>query len=104
MFLGNPEYECDLQPIDFAKAAEALGIKGFRIDSAAQCATTLDAALAHPGPALIEAPIDSNEPLLPPKRNEKYAKNLAKALEQGTPGAADIARALEREPARSMLQ
>jgi len=104
MFLGNPEYECDLQPIDFAKAAEALGIKGFRIDSAAQCAATLDAALAHPGPALIEAPIDSNEPLLPPKRNEKYAKNLAKALEQGTPGAADIARALEREPARSMLQ
>ena len=25
-FLGNPEYECDLTPIDFVKVAEAFGI------------------------------------------------------------------------------
>jgi len=103
MFLGNPEYECDLQPIDFAKAAESMGIRGFRIESAQQCGAVIDAAFAHDGPALIEAPIDPNEPLLPPKRIEKYAKNLEKVLNEGTPGAEDIRRALREEPARNML-
>jgi hypothetical protein len=29
MFLGNPQFGCELQPIDFAKAAEAMGGHGF---------------------------------------------------------------------------
>ncbi len=33
MFLGNPEYECALQPIDFAAVAEGFGIKGIRATS-----------------------------------------------------------------------
>ncbi|HTI85229.1 MAG TPA: thiamine pyrophosphate-dependent enzyme [Alphaproteobacteria bacterium] len=28
MFLGNPEYECRLQPIDFVTVAEAMGSRG----------------------------------------------------------------------------
>ncbi len=104
MFLGNPEYECDLQPIDFAAVAEGFGIKGFRIESAQGCGSTIAAALGHDGPALIEAPIDPNEPLLPPKRMEKYARNLEKVLQKGTAGSEDIRRALEQEPARTMLQ
>jgi pyruvate dehydrogenase (quinone) len=104
MFLGNPEYECDLQPIDFVKAAESMGIKGFRIESAATCGATIDAAFAYDGAALIEAPIDANEPLLPPKRVEKYAKNLRKALRKETPGKDAIERALQTEPARTMLE
>jgi pyruvate dehydrogenase (quinone) len=104
MFLGNPEYECDLQPIDFAAVAAGFGIKGFKIDSAGQCGPTIAAALGHDGPALVEAPIDPNEPLLPPKRMEKYAKNLEKVLKQGTAGSENIRRALQQEPARTMLQ
>jgi pyruvate dehydrogenase (quinone) len=104
MFLGNPEYECDLQPIDFARVAEGFGIRGFRIDTAERCGDIVQAALAHDGPALIEAPVDANEPLLPPKRMEKYSANLEKALDQGTAGAEEIREALKREPARTMLQ
>jgi pyruvate dehydrogenase (quinone) len=104
MFLGNPEYECDLQPIDFAKVAEGFGIKGLSIASADQVGEVLEAALSHRGPVLVEAPIDPNEPLLPPKRIDKYAKNLEKALKKGTPGSDEIRKALEKEPARSMLQ
>jgi pyruvate dehydrogenase (quinone) len=104
MFLGNPEYECDLQPIDFVKAAEAMGIPGWRAEEPQDCSKALDAAFAHPGPALVEAVVDPNEPLLPPKRMEKYAKNLEKALSAGTPGAAEIRRALQEEPAHSMLE
>jgi pyruvate dehydrogenase (quinone) len=104
MFLGNPEYECDLQPIDFARVAEGFGIRGFRIDAAEHCGDVVAAALAHDGPALIEAPVDPNEPLLPPKRMKKYAANLEKVLNKGTAGAEEIRAALNREPARTMLQ
>ena len=76
MFLGNPEYECDLTPIDFAQAARAFGIAAFRTESPDDCGAALDAALAHAGPALVEATVDAAEPLLPAKRIEKYARNL----------------------------
>jgi pyruvate dehydrogenase (quinone) len=103
MFLGNPETECALQPIDFVKATEAFGLRGFRIERAEDCGGVLDEALAHPGPVLVEAVIDPDEPLLPPKRMPQYADNLKKALEQGTPNREAIERAIEEEPARSMM-
>jgi thiamine pyrophosphate-dependent acetolactate synthase large subunit-like protein len=104
MFLGNPEYECDLQPIDFAKVAEAMGMTGLRIASPAECRSTLETAFATPGPVLVEATVDPNEPLLPPKRMPKYVENLEKALDAGTAGAADIRAALAREPSRTQLR
>jgi pyruvate dehydrogenase (quinone) len=104
MFLGNPEYECDLQPIDFAGVAAAMGMKGLRIDSPSRCGETLRDAFATAGPVLVEAPVDPNEPLLPPKRMPKYVANLEKALAAGTPGAAQIRAALAREPSRSQLR
>ncbi len=103
LFLGNPEYECDLQPIDFAKVAAAVGLRAFRIATAQECGPTLDAALAFEGPALVEATVDPNEPLLPPKRMPKYVQNLERGLERGTAGAAEIRAALAREPSRTQL-
>ena len=32
VFLGNPEYVCELQPIDFATVARGFGLPAFRID------------------------------------------------------------------------
>ena len=103
MFLGNPEYECDLTPIDFAMAAQAFGIKGFRADTPESCMAALDQALAHGGPALVEGTVDPHEPLLPAKRIDKYAENMEKALEAGTRDALEIKKALEREPSRTQL-
>ena len=85
-------------------AAEAFGIAGFRTATPEDCAAALDAALAHDGPALVEATVDPYEPLLPAKRIEKYAANLDKALEQGTRDAPEISAALKREPSRTQLQ
>ena len=104
MFLGNREFECDLTPIDFAKAAEAFGIRGLRTDSPDSCGDMLEAALAHDGPALVEATVDPSEPLLPAKRIEKFARNLEKALADGTRDAPQIRAALEREPSRTQLE
>jgi pyruvate dehydrogenase (quinone) len=104
LFLGNPEFGCDLQPVDFAIVAEGFGVRGFRIEDPANCARTLDDALAHDGPALVDAVVDANEPMLPPKRRENYVRNLNKALEQGTPGSEEIRRALTEEPAATSLK
>jgi pyruvate dehydrogenase (quinone) len=104
MFLGNPEYECDLTPIDFVKVADGFGIRSFRVEAPEECGPVLDQALAEPGPALVEAVVDPNDPLLPPKRMEKYARNLEKALRKGTPGRGEIERALNEEPAHTLLQ
>jgi thiamine pyrophosphate-dependent acetolactate synthase large subunit-like protein len=103
MFLGNPEYECALQPIDFAAVAEGFGVKGIRAASDKDLEGALDELFATQGPALLEALVDPNEPLLPPKRMPKYAENLEKALKRGTAGADDIRAALEREPAHTQL-
>ncbi|MFZ0594237.1 MAG: thiamine pyrophosphate-binding protein, partial [Bryobacteraceae bacterium] len=37
VFLGNPEYECDLQPIDFAGVARAFGVASFSINTPSEC-------------------------------------------------------------------
>jgi thiamine pyrophosphate-dependent acetolactate synthase large subunit-like protein len=103
MFLGNPEYECALQPVDFVTVAQGFGIAGFRATSPNDVGPALDAALKLPGPALVEATVDPNEPLLPPKRMPKFVENMEKALDRGTPGAEEIRAALSREPARTQL-
>ena len=59
--------------------------------------------MSQRGPALVEMNVDPNE-LLPPKRVDKYADNVQKALAQGTPGANEIRRSLREQPSRSMLQ
>lgn len=67
VFLGNPEYGCDLQPIDFAAFARACGAAGFTITDPGECGRVFDEALATPGPAVVEAIVDPFEPPLPAK-------------------------------------
>ena len=104
LFLGNPEFACEVPPIDFARAAEAMGGHGFTVDDPAQADAVLDRALATEGPAIIQAIVDPNEPLLPAVVSETYKEHLRKALGAGTPGRNEIERALEREPSRSMMR
>ncbi len=49
---GNP---------DFVKFAESMGLKGYRITSAADLIPTLKTALAQPVPSVIDCPIDYGE-------------------------------------------
>ena len=103
MFLGNPEFGCDLQPIDFATVAKGMGARGFHVADPERCAAVLAEALAVPGPAVIEAEVDPNEPMMPPKPPEAYVKHLRQALEKGTPGAKEIERALSEAPSNRIL-
>ena len=103
MFLGNPEFGCDLAPINFAKAAQAMGVHGVRVEDPDACGAALDDILAHPGPALLDAVVDSAEPMLPPKRRESYMEKMQQAFEAGTPGQDRIKSAMQEEPARTSL-
>ena len=59
--IGNPEFGCDLTPIDFVAFARACGAEGFRCAHPEEVRPALQAALASPKPALIEAVVDANE-------------------------------------------
>ncbi len=101
--LGNPEYVCDLHPIDFAKVAEACGGKGFTIRDPKDCGAILDAALAHPGPVVVDCLVDGNEPPMPPKVKAKQAAHFAEALARGTPDALKIAATVFKDRAREII-
>jgi pyruvate dehydrogenase (quinone)/pyruvate oxidase len=103
VFLGNPEYACDLHPIDFAAFARACGATGFTIEDPALCGDVLDEALAVPGPVVIEAVVDPFEPPLPPKVTAKQAAKLAEALAKGTPNRGKIAMTLAEDKIKEMI-
>jgi pyruvate dehydrogenase (quinone)/pyruvate oxidase len=84
VFLGNPEYGCDLMPIDFAEIARACGAMGFSLNDPKECATTLRKALEAPGPVLVEASVDPNEPPVPASITVRQAAHFAEALAKGT--------------------
>jgi pyruvate dehydrogenase (quinone) len=102
MFLGNPQFGCELQPINFAKAAEAMGGRGFSVTRPEEVTPVLDRAFAEPGPAVIEALVDAYEPMMPPKLPPDYAKNFRKALPE-TPGHERIEANLAEEPLKTMV-
>ena len=50
---------------DFVKLADAYGLKGFRVEKAADLSATLQAAFAEPGPVLVDAVIPKGEGVYP---------------------------------------
>jgi pyruvate dehydrogenase (quinone) len=103
VFMGNPEYEIDLQPIDFAAFARACGGTAFTIDDPKTCGNILDEALQTPGPVLIEAIVDPFEPPFPPKITRKQATHFAEALLKGEPNGAEIALTVASDKVREMV-
>jgi pyruvate dehydrogenase (quinone) len=91
VFLGNPEYGCELHPIDFAAFARACGGAGFTIEKATECGAILDIALSTPGPVIVQAEVDPNEPPMPAKITLDQAKKFTESLIRGTPHRGKIA-------------
>jgi pyruvate dehydrogenase (quinone)/pyruvate oxidase len=103
VFLGNPEYVCELQPIDFATVARGFGIGAVTITEPERCAEQLRQALAMPGPVVIEAVVDPNEPPMPPSIELAQATHFAEALARGTPNAGKIALTVLSDKVREMV-
>jgi pyruvate dehydrogenase (quinone)/pyruvate oxidase len=103
VFLGNPEYGCELEPIEFADVARGCGIDTVTIDDPARCGEQLREALATPGPCLIEAVVDPYEPPFPPSIEMKQALNMGKSLVKGTPHAMKTALTLASDTVRELV-
>jgi pyruvate dehydrogenase (quinone)/pyruvate oxidase len=103
VFLGNPEYGCDLQPIDFATVARGFGVAGFTVDDPARCGEVIEQALRTPGPAVVEAVVDENEPPMPPMVQLEQAQHLAESLARGTKDAGRIIRTIAKDRVREMV-
>ncbi len=103
VFLGNPEYECALQPIDFAAVARGFGWQSFTITEASEAGRTIDAALAVQGPALIEAVVDENEPPMPAKIKAQQALHFAESMARGTKDWEKIAATVAKDRIRELV-
>lgn len=103
VFLGNPEYGVELQPIDFAKYAEACGGLGFTVEKPEDIAPTLERALASGKPCVVEIYVDPFEPPMPPKVTLKQAAGFAEALIKGQPNGGKIALTLFRDKLNELI-
>jgi pyruvate dehydrogenase (quinone) len=100
---GNPEFGVELEPIDFAKVAEACGARGFTIERPEDAERILHEALSHLGPSLVQAVVDPNEPPMPGKIKTEQALHFAKALVRGQKDAAKIIKTIAFDEMREVL-
>jgi pyruvate dehydrogenase (quinone)/pyruvate oxidase len=103
VFLGNPEYGCELQPMDFAAFARACGAAGFTIKEPEQCGVVLDQALGTAGPVLVEAVVDPFTPPMPPRVTARQALHFAESLARGEPHAGRIALTVFGDKVRELI-
>ncbi len=74
---GFLEYGTTLDNPNFAKMAEAIGIRGIRVEDPADVPGAVQAALAHDGPVLIDALVNRQELSMPPKIEFEQAKGFS---------------------------
>ncbi|MGZ4961879.1 MAG: thiamine pyrophosphate-dependent enzyme, partial [Limisphaerales bacterium] len=103
VMLGNPEFACDLQPIDFAAFARACGGAGFTVDDPAQMGSVLDQALATSGPVIVEAVVDPFEPPMPAEIEPKQALRFAESLARGEPNRMKIATTIMEDKVKELI-
>jgi len=73
---GFVTFGTDLKNPDFAAVAEAIGLKGFRVDDADDLEGALSAALAYEGPALVSVKTARQELSMPPSVTLEQAKGF----------------------------
>ena len=103
VFLGNPEYGCELQPIDFAAFARACGGHGFTVEEPARCGDVLSEALALPGPVVVEAVVDPFEPPMPASVSLEQTTRFAKSLVRGEPNRDKIALTILKDRVKELI-
>lgn len=73
---GFVNFGTDLVNPDFAAVADAIGVKGFRVDQSDQLEPALRAALATDGPALVSVKTGRQELSMPPAVTVEQAKGF----------------------------
>jgi pyruvate dehydrogenase (quinone) len=100
---GNPEYGVDLQPIDFAKFADACGATGFTLSKTEDAEHVIRQALAHDGPVVVDCIVDPNEPAMPGKVSTTQAIEFVKALVRGERDTSEIVKNVVKNQFREAI-
>jgi pyruvate dehydrogenase (quinone) len=103
VFQGNPEYQCDLFPIDFVALAKSVGASGVSIDDPKTAGEKFDEALAMPGPVIIECVVDQFTAMLPAKITASQAIKFSEALAKGEPNRLKIALTAAKDTVRQIV-
>ena len=103
VFLGNPEFACDLYPADFVAIARGCGITGMQIKEPSDCAKQLDAVVSTQTPMLVEAVVDQFVAPMPPKVKPGQAAKFAEALMRGEPNRSKIVLTTAHERVRELV-
>jgi pyruvate dehydrogenase (quinone) len=74
---GFPGFGTDFKSLNFAAMAEAVGVRGVRLEQPGDVAAGVAAALAHPGPVLIDAIVNRTELAMPPAVTLEMAKGFS---------------------------
>ncbi|MFC4352221.1 thiamine pyrophosphate-dependent enzyme [Fodinicurvata halophila] len=84
---GIPNYQTELYNPDFAKVAEACGIKGVTVEEPDKVDAAVKQAMDHDGPVLLDVKTDRHAVAMPPhtalKQLESYALSEAKMVLEG---------------------
>jgi len=73
---GFLDFGTELQNPDFAAMAEAIGIRGIRLEDPGEVEEGIAAALAHDGPVLVDAVVNRAELAMPPSVTLDMAKGF----------------------------
>src|SRR5712671_1123137 len=73
---GFLDYGTELKNPNFAAMAEAVGIRGIRLEDPAEVNDGIAAALAHDGPVLVDAVVNRTELAMPPSITLEMAKGF----------------------------
>ena len=73
---GLLDFGIELDNPDFAKMAEAIGVRGIRIEDPGEVESGIREALAHDGPVLVDAVVNRHELAMPPKVTAEMAKGF----------------------------
>lgn len=77
---GYPQWQTDMKNPDFAMVAEAMDIKSWSVSECKDVKNTLQEALAHNGPALVNIFTDPDALAMPPKLEFSQVKGFAKSM------------------------
>jgi pyruvate dehydrogenase (quinone) len=84
---GFLDFGTELQNPNFTAMAEAVGVRGIRLEDPADVEAGIAAALAHDGPVLVDAVVNRTELAMPPSITTEMAKGftlyMVKAIMSG---------------------
>ena len=81
---GLPHYGCELKNPNFAALAEAVGLRGLRVEDPMKVRPALETALGATSPVLVDIVTDPNVLSMPPKATIEQAKGFALAMTKMT--------------------